>query len=226
MEYYELDNYGKIYTGKLSAKVMMAVLTSVPKELGFIGTPKFLTKIQGREKYWKGRLARLAEPKGITNTEFVEGIEWNMAFFSSLVATLGKEKAPEAYSKLVEKLAVLQYEDFFPVAKDFKTCPEPWEALRGYFLEFLRTNDRENVMHHEIVRDNDQEFYPQVTYCAVQDLYTEAGHPEVALRVCVANHIFMTKVSQDLRGDFKRERRLCAGDGVCDWHFLRQRRPD
>jgi hypothetical protein len=45
-ECHELQNYGKIFTGKLSARVLMALFTAVPKELGFIGTPKFLTKIQ------------------------------------------------------------------------------------------------------------------------------------------------------------------------------------
>ena len=163
MEYHELQNYGKIYTGKLSAKVMMAVFTSVPKELGFIGTPKFLTKMQGKERYWKGRLAKIAEPRGITNSEFVEGNEWNLGFFSALVATLGEERALEAYSKLVEKLAVIQYEDFYPTAKNFQACRDPWEALRGYFLEFLRTNDKENTMRFEVVKDSDKTINELIT---------------------------------------------------------------
>ena len=226
MEYHELQNYGKIYTGKLSAKVMMAVFTSVPKELGFIGTPKFLTKMQGKERYWKGRLAKIAEPRGITNSEFVEGNEWNLGFFSALVATLGEERALEAYSKLVEKLAVIQYEDFYPTAKNFQACRDPWEALRGYFLEFLRTNDKENTMRFEVVKDSDKEFHLEVTYCAVQALYEEAGQPKIASRVCEANRTFLAKVSNALGGAFKRERRLCVGDSVCDWHFLRHEASD
>ena len=46
MEYQELNNYGKILTRKLPPRVLMAVFTSVPKELGF--PPKFLAQIQAR----------------------------------------------------------------------------------------------------------------------------------------------------------------------------------
>jgi hypothetical protein len=133
MEYQQLDNYGKIFTGKMSPKVLMAALTSVPKELGFIRTPKFLTKIQGKEKHWEGRLAEIAEPRGVSHPEYIEGGEYSLAFFSALVAARGEEKALDAYEKLLDRVAVMSFEEFFPSAKDFRRCPNDWEALQGYF---------------------------------------------------------------------------------------------
>jgi hypothetical protein len=44
MEYQDLKNFGEVFTAKASARVMMASLTSIPRELGFIGTPKLQSK--------------------------------------------------------------------------------------------------------------------------------------------------------------------------------------
>jgi hypothetical protein len=226
MECHELQNYGKIFDktlGKLSPRVLMAIFTSVPKELGFIGTPKFFTRMQGKERQWKGKLAKIGKPRGITHKEFFEGHEHSLAFYTALEAACGEEKALEAYSKLSEKIAVLGYEEFFPSAEDFRSCYDHWQAVREYFLEFLQAYVRENIMRFEVLQSTDAEFHARLSECAIQDMCGEVGYRHLTPIMCEANRVFLTKLCGELGGDFKREYRICTGDPVCDWHFYRQK---
>ena len=222
-ECHELQNYGKIFTGKLSPKVLMALFTAIPKELGFIGTPKFLTKIQGKERHWKGRLAEIGEPRGITHEEFFEGFEYVLASYTAIVATCGDNKGDDAYTKLTAKIAGPSYAEFFPSAKDFRKCPDHWEAVREYFLEFLRAYDRENIMRFKVVQSTDGEFHARLSECIIQDMFGEVGYRHVAFISCDALRIFIADLCRDLGGDFKRECHICKGDAECDWHFYRQK---
>jgi hypothetical protein len=223
MHHHELRNYGNIFTGKLSARVVMAIFTSVPKELGFIGTPKFLTKMQGKERQWKGKLAKIGKPRGITHKEFFEAHEHSLAFYTALEAARGEEKALEAYSKLHDKIGVLGYEEFFPSAEDFRSCYDHWQAVREYFLEFLQAYVRENIVRFEVLQSPDDEFHAHLSECAIQDMYGEVGYRHAAFISCDALRIFIADLCRDLGGDFKRECHICKGDAECDWHFYRQK---
>jgi hypothetical protein len=116
---------------------MMASLVSIPKELGFIGTPKFVAGLQGKDRYWKKRKFKAAIERGITHREFIEGNQYSLAFYTAMIQACGREKTMKAYPKLAHKLGVMMWEDFMPASEDFQRCPDPWEALRQYFPRVL-----------------------------------------------------------------------------------------
>ena len=220
MECEQLKNYGQLLTTKPSAKVLMTSLTSVPPELGIIGTPKFLTKLQGQDRRWKRTQFKAVQERGITNPDIVEGIQSNvLAFYTTLIAACGQEKALNVYSKLSEKMGLMMYEEFFPTAKDFLACQSPWNSLRDYLLEFLRTWETEGIAAFAVLENSEDEFHVHLTDCALNAIYQEAGYPEVAAIGGQANCRFLTALAEDLGGDFRREFWICRGDKVCDWHF-------
>jgi hypothetical protein len=221
MEYQELKNYGKLYTGKTSPKVLLKLLATVPKELGFIGTPKFLTKLQGKEGRWKKAKFTVVEERGITHEEFLQGIRYGIAFYSALVATCGKEKALDHYTKLTNKLGIMMYEEFMPSAEDFLACPEPWDAFKRYYVELFRTFEREGIMDLEVLQDSDTDLHMQVNYCAFEAMWRESGHSEAGPANTGPELIFYPRLVEGIGGCFQRESCLCLGDATCDWHFLR-----
>jgi hypothetical protein len=220
-----LKNFGQLLTTKPSAKVIMASLTSVPPELGIVGTPKFLAKLEGEHRRWRTTEFQAAQARNIANPDIVEGIQSNvLAFYTTLIATCGREKALRIYTKLSEKMGLMMYEEFFPKVKDFQRCEDPWEALRGYFLEFMRTWEREGIARFEILGDSDSKFHLHLTDCALNAIYQEAGYPEVAAVGGRPNHRFLTELAEGLGGSFERESWICRGDHTCDWHFHRFKR--
>ena len=95
MEYQDLKNYGTLYTAKASPKVMMSSLAAIPKELGFLGTPKFVAKLQSKERQWKKKSFKSAQERGFTHAEFLDAIKYSLGFYTALIATVGKEKRLE-----------------------------------------------------------------------------------------------------------------------------------
>lgn len=226
MEYQELKNFGELYTGKASPRVIMKALAAVPAELGFIGTPKFLTQFQGKDRYWKKKRFKALEERQVGNREVVEGMQINLAFFTAVVAACGEEKGPMAFSKLAEKMGVLIYEEFMPSAVDFTNCPDPWEAARHYFREFFRVQGEAGIARFEVTRDTDSEFHIQFSDCAWYAVACEAGYPGLMAITAQPDVVFLPRLMRGIGGDFKRECWLCRGEGVCDWHFYRHRIPD
>jgi hypothetical protein len=220
MECEQLKNYGQLLTTKPSAKVLMASITSVPAELGILGTPKFLAKLASKDRYWKRRKFKAPEERGITNPDILDGIRSNvLAFYTALIATCGKEKAVETYAKLSKKMGLMMYEEFFPSAEDFLRCEDSWGALGEYFLEFLRTWEQEGIAKFEIIEHADGVFHACLTECALNAIYREAGYPETSTIGCRPEHLFLTRLARDVGGEFKRESCICLGDATCDWHF-------
>ena len=131
----------------------MASFTSVPAELGILGTPKFLAKLASKDRYWKKRKFKAPEERGVANPDVLEGIQSNvLAFYTALIATCGEEEALEIYARGSEKMGLMMYEEFFPSAKDFSGCEDTWGAFARYLLEFLRTWEREGVAQRFGVR--------------------------------------------------------------------------
>jgi len=226
MEYQDLKNFGELYTGKASPHVVMKALASIPAELGFIGTPKFLARFHGKDRYWKKRHFKALEERGVENQEIVEGMQINLAFFTSVVAACGEKKGPPAFSKLAEKMGVLIYEEFMPTAEDFLSYPEPWEAVRQYFREFFRLMGEAGVARYEIVSDTDSELHIQFSDCAWHAVACEAGYPSLMSITAQSDVVFLPQLMRGIGGDFKRECWLCRGEGACDWHFYRHKVPD
>jgi hypothetical protein len=180
MECEQLKNYGQLLTAKPSAKVLMASITSVPAELGILGTPKFLAKLASKGRYWKKRKFKAPEERGIANPDVLEGIQSNvLAFYTALIATCGEEKAPEIYAKGSERMGLMMYEEFFPSAKDFSRCEDTWGAFAQYLLEFLRTWEREGVARFDVIHNTNGELQVRLTDCALNAIYQEAGFPEL-----------------------------------------------
>jgi hypothetical protein len=221
VEVSELKNYGKSLTGKASAKVMMALFTAVPSELGIIGTPKFIAKLQRKEKYWRDYPFKTIEEKGIKNEEIIGGIRYSVAFYTSLVDSVGREKTLKAYPKLGEKMGFMMNEEFFPSAKDFRKCPDPFEALRLYLLELFRVWESEGVCQYEVLANTDTEFHAHLSYCAFDAMHHEAGCREAMEMASRGDAKFLPRLAKGLGCEFLRENQLCAGDPVCDWHFRR-----
>jgi len=222
MECERLTNHGQILTTKPSARVIMASITSVPPELGFLGTPKFLLKLQGQDRYWKKKQFKAAQERGITNPEIVEGIQSNvLAFYTTLIEVCGKQKALNIYTRLSEKMGLMMYEEFFPEAKDFLRCQEPWQAFTQYLLQFLMAWEREGIARFQVVQNTDREFQIHLTDCAFNAMYHEAGYPEVAAVGCRGNYVFLGRLSDEVGYGFRRESWICRGDNTCDWHFRR-----
>lgn len=220
MECEQLKNYGQLLTAKPSAKVLMASITSVPAELGILGTPKFLAKLATKDRYWKKRKFKAPEERGIANPDVLEGIQSNvLAFYTALIATCGEEKALEIYAKGSERMGLMMYEEFFPSAKDFSGCEDTWGAFAQYLLEFLRTWEREGVARFDVLHNTDGELQVRLTDCTLNAIYQEAGFPKVAAVSCQANYCFFTRLANALGGNFKRESWICHGDATCDWHF-------
>ena len=221
MEFQNLKNFGKLYTGRASPRVILSLFTSAPKELGFLGTPKFLAKFQSKDRHWKRFRFEALEKRAVTSQDVIEGMQTNLAFYTALMAVQGKDKAMPTFSKLAEKLGIMIYEDFLPDPKDFLRCPDPWKAVRGYFSEFFQATARESVSRLQIVKDTDQEFQVHFTDCAWHATACEAGYPELMPLTARCDVVVMPRLMRDIGGDFKRESWLCRGEPVCDWHFFR-----
>ena len=222
MEYQELKNFGQLYTPKPSARVLMALLTNLPKELGFLGTPKFLATLAAKERSWKNKRFKTAEERGLAHKEFVDGIRYSLAFYSAMVVSCGKKRASQIYPKFTERTSVMMWEDFIPRPKDFLRFDAPWEALREYMFEFYRTNERECVWRFRIMSDTESDFQIHVTDCAWRSMFDEYGCLEALVAGSSSEVIFFPRLAQGLGGNFKQEDGcLCRGDPICDWHFFR-----
>ena len=221
MEYRELKNFGEVFPVKPSARVMMAAFALIPRELGFIGTPKFAAKLQSKDRYWKKKRFKTADEKGLIHQEFTEGIRFAIAFYTALIATCGKENAAEVYWKLTEKRGAMIYEEFFPSSEDFLRCLDPWEAIRLYFLEFFQAYRGIGAMQYEVVQNTESDLQIHVSDCAWDFMSQEAGYPEIASINGQCDLIFLPRLMEGIGGDFKRESWLCKGDATCDWHFCR-----
>jgi hypothetical protein len=221
MDYQNLRNYGKLYTAKASPRVMMSSFASIPRELGFLGTPKFVAKLQGKERQWKKKDFKSGEERGFTHAEFLDAIKYSVGFYTALIATVGKEKTLEVYPKLNDKLGTMMYEEFLPSSEDFHRCRDPWEAFRLYFLEFLRVYERDKGMRLEILQNTEDELHIHVTDCVWEFIFREAGYPELASFGGHTELLAITSLAQAVGGDLKREACLCKGDAFCDWHFYR-----
>jgi len=228
MEYQELKNFGQLYTPKASARVLMASFTNIPKELGFLGTPKFVAKLGSKNRYWNRRRLKTAEERGVTHAEFMEGIRYSLAFYTAIVATCGAQKTREVYPKLAQRLSLMMWEDYLPPTEDFLRFESPWEALREYVLEYYRTNEREGVWRYEVIRDTDSEFQVHVTDCAWAAMHEEGGCLDgFATSSSYSEGIVFSRLAQAIGGDFKQEDGcLCHRDPICDWHFFRHKVPE
>jgi L-2-amino-thiazoline-4-carboxylic acid hydrolase len=218
----QLRNYGKLVTAKPSTKVVLSSLTLLPGEVGILGTPKFLLNLQKKERYYKRRKFRSAAERGITYSDFIDGIRSSLAFVSALVDTCGREKAMEVYRKFVEKISVLMYAEFCPTVDDFLKFPSPWEAFIQYFREFMRAQEREGVARFEVVCDTPDEYRAILSDCGFYAMYEDGGYPEVGSLGGECDVLFIPTLARPLGGDFTRETWLCRGDTTCDWHFHRK----
>ena len=226
MEYHELRNYSKLYSAKPSPKIAMSILTFVPKELGFIGTPKFVAKMQGKERHWNKIEFKEVEERGIVEHDFLDGIRRAIVFYTTLIATCGKPKALRVYPKVTEKLGLLTYRDFMPTAKDFLACPDSWDAFRRYYLELFRAYDRARIMDIEILQNSDTDLQIEVSYCAYESIWREIGYPEITPTNDQVERAFYPQLIEDTGGHFERASCLCNGDSTCDWHFCRYKTTD
>lgn len=227
MEYEQLRNYGELFTSKPSPGVVMAALANVPRELGILGTPRFLANMRGQDRRWKRIQFKAPQERGITNPDVVEGIKsYLLTFYSTLAVTCKREKVAKTYTTLSQKMGRLAYEEFFPTAEDFLECNDSWHALRQYFLEYFRVEEREGMCRFKVIQDTDSEFQVHLTDCALNAICVEAGYPEIGPISCQVNVGFFSDLANGIGGDFKRECWLCRGDTVCDWHFYRSKATD
>lgn len=223
MDYRELKNFGEFYTGKASPTVMMRAMASLPKDMGFVGAPKILARLQKKERYWKKQRFKAAEERGFTNEEFIQSMRYGLAVHTALIEVLGDEKGMEATRTFGGRMGRMVFEEFLPTAEDFLRCPDPWDAVRRYFLEFFQVNEREGAMRFEVVQDTDRHFQVHVTDCAWEFIWGKAGYSELLV---VRNHSECTVLSRmmDAMGSmFNRSSCLCTGDATCDWHFYRHK---
>ena len=223
MEYQELKNFGKLYTGNASPRVMMKAFTAIPGDLGFMGTPKFLARLQRENRYWKKRRFKTAEERGLRDKEFIEGIQYSLAVYTSLLKTCGEDKLWEFYPGLIRKLAVMMWEDFFPDTEDFLQFPDPWAALREYMLEFFRTWERGGVCRFEVLRETDEELHFRVVDCAWDAMHREYGHPDIVATTSDSELVVFPRLAQGVGGDMQNSGRICCGDSCCEWHLSRHR---
>jgi hypothetical protein len=223
MDVQDLKNFGEAFTGKASARVMMASFTSIPRELGFIGTPKFVAKLQSKERHWKRKRFRTIAENGLKNEELIQGIRYSLAFYTALLASCGEEKTLKSYPKLAKKLSVMMYEDFFPSPEDFLSCSDPWEGFRKYFLEFFRAWERDGACRFEVIHDTEDEFQVHLSYCAFEAMHREAGCLEAIAMGAEGDVDFLPRLGRGVGCEFRREGWLCHSDPVCDWHFLRHK---
>ena len=221
MEYQDLKNYGQLYTGKMSAGVLMHAITSVPSELGFIGSTKFLTQLQAKERHWRRVEFKALVERGVTDPDVVAAMRANLAFYTALVASRGREKAAAIYPRIAERLGPMIYEEFLPSAEDFLGCSDVWGAIRGYFREFFRVVEREGVGRIKAVLDTDSEFRVRYDDCVWHAVACEAGYRELMPITARADVIHLPRLMRAVGGDFRRDCWLCDGDCVCDWRFLR-----
>ena len=225
MEHHELKNYGEVYTGSASIEIQLKLFTSFPKELGILGTPKFLAKFPGKDREWKGRQFKVVEERGITSSEFVEGMQYTISLYTALLDIFNKNEADKHFSKITEKAGIMIWEHFLPTAEDFLRCPSPWEAFRKYFLEFHQAFDRANLVRFEVIQDTDSEFHIHCSDCAWDAVVREAGYPEALCIASAADDIVYSRLAQGIGVQWRREARLCCGNAFCDFHFYRHQAP-
>ena len=223
MDYRDLKNFGVLHTCKPSARVQMSAMGWLTKELGVLKSPGFFTKMLGEGRRWEAHEFRAAEERKITDREFFEGVRSAIAAHRSLLEVYGAERGAEVYRRFAEKQGVMLWEDFIPTAQDFLDCDDPWEALRQYFLEYFRVNEREGIFRYEVVQDDDSELHIRLVDCAWFAMYGEAGCAELPGVSAQADVIFLSRLLRKMGGDFKRPCWICRGDSTCDWRFLRHR---
>jgi hypothetical protein len=222
MEYRQLKNFGQLYTPKASARIWMTTFGTLPKELGFVGTPRFLASLQSKLRYWKRKRFKAVEGRGIKHKDFIDGIRESLAFYTALVATCGVEKSRRVYPGLAQKVSVMMWEEFIPAAGDFLRFDNPWEALRQYMLEFYRTNAREGIWKYRVLRETETDFHVHVTDCAWAAMHDEGGCLDAFAHGSYSEVLFFPGLAQAIGGDFKQyDGCLCRRDPICDWHFCR-----
>ena len=221
MEYEGLSNYGQFYTEKAPPVIMMAAISSLPREVGLLTTPRVLARLQRKERYWKKQRFATAEERGLTNPEFLQSMQYGLAVHTTLLDTLGEKKGRETTWAFAARMGRMVLEHFLPTAEDFLRCADPWWAVRCYFLEFFRVNEREHGMRFEIVKDNHSDFQVRVTDCAWDFIWREAGFPELAHVHNGSESLALSRIMRGVGGEFRRGSCLCKGDAACDWHFCR-----
>jgi hypothetical protein len=219
----QLKNFGKPYTPKISSSVVMTVFASLPKDLGFIGTPKFIAKLNSNWGHWHPRRFKAVQERNITCEEFLEGMRYSLTFYSTMLDARGQEKVSKVYPKFVDKLGVAMFKDFMPTAKDFRKCPDPWDAVRSYFLGLFEAWDRENLMHISLVEASENVLWFRGKDCAICAVYREGGYPEMSWLSCHPNLLFLRRFMRGLGGDFTLQCGVNGCEGYCDWHFYRER---
>ena len=224
MEIEELRNYGQVNTAKLTPQALMVAFTSIPKELGIIGTPRFAAKLASTERRMSKKEFKTAQERGLTHEGFLQGMRYGLSFYSALVATEGREKARKYYPRLAEKIGVAQWEEFLPTAEDFLSFSDPWDTLRIYWRNYFAAYEREGGMRYEIVVDTENEFRVKVTECAWDFIWREGGYPELAPMSGYTEVLYIPKLMAKINGgDFTRDSCLCSGESYCDWHFHRRK---
>ena len=221
MEYRELKNFGEYFTEKPSTRVVITGFASLPKDLGITAMPKVLASIRRKERYWKKVRFKSAEERGFTNQDFMGTMRYALTIYTAALEALGSERTSQVYWKYVRDNAIMISEEFFPAAEDFMRCEDPWEAVRQYFLEFFRAQEREGAMAFDVVQDTSSEFQVYVTDCVRECIWREAGYPELTPFTGELERVFFARLMGGMGGDFRRECRICEGDPVCDWHFYR-----
>ena len=223
MEYYRLKNYGQLHTAKVPPRIQLSAITWLSRQLGMASFPRYLARLAAEEKRWKEFRFSEAEKRGITHEEFIEWVQRGIATYVATVAVCGQEKGEEIYSKFTVKHGPLCWRSFFPSAADFKKCPQPWQALRGYFIEYFRVNKAEGVFDYEMAQDTDNDLHFKLTDCAWHAMFSEGGCPNLAAIGAEVDVVFLPRLLGKLGGDFKREHWICKGDTTCDWHFFRHK---
>lgn len=221
MEYHELKNYGKFFSGKAPPQEVMKTIARVPVHLGILGTPKFMANMRRKDRHWNRKRFASIEERGIRNQEFIEVVRDSLGFSTALSATCGKEKAAYIHQRVSLELGHSMWKRHWPKYKDFLNCSDPWQALGQYVRGFVEAWERESVVEFEVLMDTDGEFHLHLTDCAFAAAYHEAGHPEVGSLGGQVESDFLARMAKRLGGEFRRESCLCHGDATCDWHLLR-----
>lgn len=222
MQYTKLKNFGKLHTADTPPRVQINAITWLSGQLGITTFPRFLARVFSEDRYWKRYHFTEAAKRGITHQEFIAGVQISIATYKASIAVCGKDRGEEIYSEFTKRQGLMLWEDFFPDVKDFLRFPDPWKALRQYFVEYFRVNRQEGVFKYEVALDTDTDLHFKLTDCAWHAMFKEVGCPNLASIAASVDVVFLPRLLEKMGVDFKREHWICRGDHVCDWHFCRR----
>ena len=196
---------------------------SIIKALGLIGFIRFIKEYKRQVNTATKRDWSRLKTKGISQANLNLIIK-KIVMSKVLADKLGLEEAFRLRNRLSDKIAYDVLEEVFAPAKVFMACGKGdfLKAFKEYYSALCRAMDRAGLESGEIVKDTEDEFQLNITYCAWCEVAKTLGNAYLCYyATCYGDEVFFPKLCEDTGFEFTRTGTLTTGNSACDMKFSR-----